>query len=206
MRVATSMSRYEMSDEPKKMTFSKFPDGIPRGSLMEISGSKRGLLLGELLYEQPDASVAWVIQGPPWVEMSTQENILERKVAASLPHISLVDADEKISEFNTFTDFETYWTLLQALRSRQFDLIITPNMPEDLERIEELHALAELTSTVVIFLNEHPCLDWSMGVVLEAQGLWPGLRKTLSPFGRKRARVKQAKLQLINGEVPINIL
>lgn len=188
----------ELSTPTQKLSFSKFPDGIPRGSLLELSGNKRDTLLNLFLHEQPEISVAWIVQGPPWIEEGTQESILERKVAASFPRIELVDYEDRIAEFNTFTPYETYWALLQTLRSRQFDVIITPNMPEDTDWLKDIRYLAELTGTTVIFVNEQACLDWSMGIVLEAEGLWPGLKKSFSNFGKSRVRLKKAKLQLVD--------
>jgi len=152
--------------------FSALQSGVPKGALTQISsapGSGKTRLTLRFLAEQPQLRTAWI------EELLTVYPCAFPQHGVNLERILFIETGEK--------DFE--WTVLQAIRSRLFGVIVLNNQNDlDSVSLRRTQIAAEQSGSSVIFLSDKPL----------TKGNWPlSLQIHLDLIAQQKFRILKGK-------------
>ena len=129
--------------------WSYLPEGMPRGALVEITGSGKTEAVARLLAENPLPSA--------WVEADFSvfpSALLQRQV--KLEQVFFIAAGK-----------EAAWAVAAALRSRLFPLLVYRAPYGEERELRRFQLLAERSHATMILLGDHPTLSWPISLSLE---------------------------------------
>ena len=133
--------------------WSKLPEGMPRGALVEISGSGKTELAASFLAENTESPAAWIE-----AEFSVFPIALrQRKI--SLEKIFFVEGKK-----------ECAWAASTILRSQLFPILIYHAPFGEDRELRRFQLLSEKArSTMVLLCEKKATLAWPISLSLEAQ-------------------------------------
>lgn len=129
------------ADEARKrrVLFSEFPEGVPRGALTEVSGPLgcgRTEWVLRFLAENPEERVAWVEENLsiyPW-----------RFLQKGLDRVCFVETGEE----------RFCWSMLEILRSQVFSVVVTTIQSLGERELKRLQMAAEKGGVCVLLVTE----------------------------------------------------
>ncbi len=135
-----------------RIQVSTLPDGIPKGTIVEVTGPARVEWVLHFLSENRDLGVAWVEE-----KFESLPTAFEQR-GVNLEKLFFVEAGE-----NTLRAVRT------SLRGKAFPCIVAPNLfQKDEKKLKALRLLAEKANSVLILLSKKPHASWTIAFQLEA--------------------------------------
>lgn len=149
----------ESPSQRETFSFSRFPGGLPRGGLVEISGFGKTESVAAFLAENPQLRAAWVES-----RFSLLPSALQQR-GVDLSKIFFVEGKE-----------QSAWAATLLLRSQIFPAIVyqapPPPRPREAEKeLRRFQLLAERSATTMFLLNEEPLQEaWPIRLSLTCEG------------------------------------
>ena len=142
----------------ERLPASLYAPGVPRGAVVEISGSAQTAWVLSVLREHSESKVLWV----------------EKDLRLFPPHLAQVGVDPERIAF-VECDAEAFGVLRRGIRSQVFPFIVTTLAFED-ERIHRaLRLLSEKAGATLFLLCPKPSRYWTVALQLEADWGRPDL-------------------------------
>lgn len=130
---------------------ARIPSGVPRGALVEVTGSARTEWAAAFLAENGGVPVAWV---------EAQLSIFPTALAerrAGLERIVFIEAGRELD-----------WTLLTLLRSQVFPVIVASDILRGESELRRYQLLAEKANATLLLLSERFTPAWCIALQIEA--------------------------------------
>lgn len=137
---------------PERLASSLLPEGIPRGSLVELTGHARVEWCLAFLREHPELKVCWIEERFTLLPTAIQQR------GCNLEHFLFVEAGP-----------ELFKPLRKSIRSQVFDVLVAPSVFEDDRALKALQLLTEKANTALFLLAAKPATAWQISVQLECQ-------------------------------------
>lgn len=154
------------NQDRERSSFSLFPEGFARGSILELSGPGKTELTALFLREHPEFKVAWIEK-----ELTINPYALLQK-GVKTENILFIEAGKELS-----------WCLTQALQSGCFQALITNTAFEEKD-LRRYQLLAERSQAHFFLLSKEIHPSWVPNLQLKIQKKKQGLEiKTLRKRG-----------------------
>lgn len=154
-----SFFAFHMKSQPEAYRFSQLEGGLPKGAVVEVSGSSGGgktEVVLRFLAENPEARVAWIEDELTIYPCAFPQN------RVGLERVLFVESKPS----------EVLWTVHQILRSQVFGVVVLRvGASIDEMALRRLQLAAEKTQTTVILLSEEAARrgTWPIAVQLHAK-------------------------------------
>ena len=154
-----SFFAFHMKSRPEAYRFSQLENGLPKGAVVEVSGSSGGgktEVVLRFLAENPEARVAWIED-----ELTIYPCAFPQS-RVGLERVLFVESRPQ----------EIVWTVNQILRSQVFGVVVLRTAAAlDEMTLRRLQLTAEKTQTTVILLTEEAARrgTWPIAVQLHAK-------------------------------------
>ena len=153
-----SFFSFHTKSAPESYRFSQLDNGLPKGAVVEVSGSAGGgktEIVLRFLAENPEARVAWIEDEMTVYPCAFPQN------RVGLERVLFVESRPQ----------DTLWTVHQILRSSVFGVIVlrVRNALDEMA-LRRLQLAAEKTQTTVVLLSEEAARrgTWPIAVQLQA--------------------------------------
>jgi hypothetical protein len=124
------------------LSFSRLPQGLPRGALVEITGPGKTENVVRLLADNPSLKAAWLEE-----RFSLLPSAFPQR-EANLEKIFFVEGGK-----------ESAWAARVILRAQLFPLLVYHAPYADERELRRFQLLAERSATTMILLGEKPLLE-----------------------------------------------
>jgi hypothetical protein len=155
-----SFFSFHTKSRPEAYRFAHLEDGLPKGAVVEVSGSDGGgktEVVLRFLAENPEARVAWIEDELTIYPCAFPQN------RVGLERVLFVESKKG----------EALWTAHQILRSQVFGVVVlrVAHGLSDEMALRRLQLAAEKTQTTVVILAEEPARrgTWPIAVQLQAR-------------------------------------
>jgi hypothetical protein len=138
----------------ERLPCSRLPSGIPRGSLIELTGFARVEWLLAFLKEHPELKVCWIEEKFNLLPTAFHQR------GAGLDRFLFVEAGEQL-----------FSVVRKALRSHVFEVLVCPSQFEEDRVLKALQLFAEKSNTAVFLLGTQPKTAWQISLQLECAAL-----------------------------------
>jgi len=128
--------------ERERNSFSLFPEGFPKGCIIELSGPGKTELIALFLKEHPEFKVAWIER-----EMTINPYALFQR-GLKTENVIFIEAGNELA-----------WCLNQALQSGCFQALVTDSISDEKD-LRRYQLLAERSQAHFFLLSEKLHQSW----------------------------------------------